>query len=53
MYYWMHKEYGHIVPENMLFADARELELDDVTDETSCEYGNFSLYYERTNMVVS
>ena len=52
MYYWMHKEYGHIVPENELFNDANELGYDDVTDPTSCEYGNYSLYYTRTNMRV-
>ena len=48
MYYWMHKEYGHIVPENRLMEDAIELQLDDVTDPTSCEYLNFSLYYAKT-----
>ena len=50
--YWMHKEYGHIVPESKLFEDAEELELDDITDPTSVEYLNFNLYYVKTNMRV-
>ena len=49
IYYWMHKEYGHIVPETELMQDACELQLDDITDPTSVEYGNFNLYYEKTN----
>jgi len=53
MYYWMHKEYGHIVPENKLWEDAEELGYDDITDPCSVEYGNFNLYYEKTNMVVN
>lgn len=52
MYYWMHKEYGHIVPENKLFNDACELGYDDVTDPTSCEYGNYELYYTKTKLRV-
>ena len=52
MYYWMHKEYGHLVPETDLMKDAQELELDDITDPCSVEYDNFSLYYERTEMTV-
>ena len=51
-YYWMHKEFGHIVPETELYADAEELQLDDITDPTSCEYLNFNLYYVKTNLVV-
>ncbi len=51
-YYWMHKEYGHIVPESQLMQDAIELELDDITDPTSVEYRNFKLYYEKTSLVV-
>lgn len=52
-YYWMHKEHGHLVPETRLYEDACELELDDITDPTSVEYLNFSLYYEKTNMIVT
>lgn len=48
-YYWMHKEYGHIIPETELMQDAIELELDDITDPTSVEYGNFNLYYTKLN----
>lgn len=51
-YYWMHKEYGHLVPETELYKDAEELGYDDITDPCSVEYGNFNLYYEKTNMVV-
>lgn len=51
-YYWMHKEFGHIVPETELFADAESLGYDDVTDPCSVEYGNFNLYYQKTNMAV-
>ena len=51
IYYWMHKEYGHLVPETHLMKDATELGLDDITDITSVEYGHFTLYYERTNYV--
>ena len=50
--YWMHKEYGHIVPESQLFIDAEELGYDDITDPTSVEYLNFNLYYTKTNMLV-
>ena len=52
VYYWMHKEYGHIVPETELFKDAEELGLDDITDPCSCEYLNYELYYAKTTMVV-
>lgn len=52
MYYWMHKEYGYIVPENKLWEDAEEMGYDDIIDPCSVEYGNFSLYYEKTNMAV-
>lgn len=52
VYYWMHKEYGHIVPETELFKDAEELGLDDITDPCSCEYLNYELYYTKTTMVV-
>ena len=51
-YYWMHKEYGHLVPENELMQDAIELELDDITDPTSVEYRNYNLYYTKTTMRV-
>ena len=53
MNYWMHKEYGHLVPENELMKDAQELELDDITDPCSIEYGNFNLYYEKTTYPVA
>lgn len=52
-YYWMHKEYGHLVLEIDLWKDAEELGYDDITDPCSCEYGNFNLYYEKTNMAVN
>ena len=51
-YYWMHKEYGHLIPESQLFQDADELGLDDVTDPCSVEYGNFDLYYTKTSYIV-
>ena len=51
-YYWMHKEYGHLIPEHLLYNDAEELGYDDITDPCSVEYGNFNLYYEKTNMTV-
>ena len=51
-YYWIHKEYGHIVPESKLMDDAIELELDDITDPCSVEYRNFKLYYTKTTLVV-
>ena len=50
--YWMHKEYGHLVPETELYKDAEELGYEDITDPCSAEYGNFNLYYEKTNMIV-
>lgn len=50
-YYWMHKEYGYLVPETDLYRDAEEMEYDDITDPTSCEYLNFNLYYEKTTMI--
>jgi hypothetical protein len=48
----MHKEFGHIVPETELYADAEELGYDDITDPTSCEYLNFSLHYIKTSWMV-
>ena len=51
-YYWMHKEYGHLVPETDLYKDAKELGYDDITDPTSVEYLNFNLYYQPTNWIV-
>lgn len=50
--YWMHKEYGYLIPESKLMEDAQELELDDITDPCSVEYGNFNLYYEKTACAV-
>lgn len=52
-HYWMHKEYGHLIPEDKLYEDAEELGYDDVTDPTSVEYLNYELYYCRTNYVVA
>lgn len=51
-YYWMHKEYGYLIPENELYNDAVAMEYDDITDPTSVEYRNFNLYYLKTNFVV-
>lgn len=51
-YYWMHKEYGYIIPESDLYHDAEEMGYDDVTDPTSVEYRNFNLYYEKTDWIV-
>lgn len=51
--YWMHKEYGHLIPESALYEDAEELGYDDIIDPCSVEYGNFNLYYEKTNMPVN
>ena len=48
-YYYMHKEYGHLVPETELMQDAIDLQLDDITDPLSVEYLNFDLYYEKTD----
>ena len=53
MYYWMHKEYGHLVTEKELFNDAVELGYDDITDPCSVEYLNFELYYVKTNLRVA
>ena len=51
-YYWMHKEFGYIIPETDLAKDAEEMGYDDVIDPCSVEYGNFNLYYEKTNLAV-
>lgn len=51
--YWMHKEYGYLVPETELYADACDMEYDDVTDPCSVEYGNFNLYYTKTTLPVA
>lgn len=51
IYYWMHKEYGYIIPEDRIMEDAMLSEYDDITDPTSCEYMNFNLYYTKTNMI--
>lgn len=51
-FYWMHKEYGYLVPETDLFTDAEEMGYDDIVDPCSCEYMNFNLYYAKTNMIV-
>jgi len=50
-YYWMHKEHGYIVAEDKLFEDAEVMGYDDITDPTSCEYLNFSLYYVKTHLI--
>ena len=52
-YYWMHKEYGYLVPESELMKDAEEMGFDDITDPCSVEYGNFNLYYEKTTYPVA
>lgn len=51
-YYWMHKEYGYIIPETELYTDADNMGYDDITDPLSVEYGNFNLYYCKTTMLV-
>lgn len=51
-YYWMHKEDGYIIPESRIMEDAFINMYDDITDPTSVEYGNFSLYYAKTNILV-
>lgn len=43
--YYMNKEYGNLVTLDQLFEDAEECGYDDITDPTSVEYLNFSLYY--------
>ena len=52
-YYWMHKEYGHLVKTEDLYEDACSLGYDDVTDPTSVEYLHFSLYYTPTKYRVA
>lgn len=51
-YYWMHREYGYLVPETDLYKDAEEMGYDDITDPTSCEYLNFNIRYVKTNYTV-
>lgn len=51
-YYWMHKEYGYIIPESELYVDAGNMGYDDITDPLSVEYCNFNLYYYKTTMLV-
>lgn len=51
--YWMHKEFGYLLTADELFADAEAMGYDDITDPCSAEYGNYNLYYQRTNMVVA
>lgn len=48
----MHKEYGYIIPESELYADADNMGYDDITDPLSVEYRNFNLYYCKTMMLV-
>ena len=50
--YWASKENGYLVPETELWKDAEEMGYDDITDPTSCEYGNFNLYYQPTTLKV-
>lgn len=50
--YWESKENGYLVPETELWKDAEEMGYDDITDPTSCEYGNFNLYYQPTTLKV-
>jgi hypothetical protein len=50
--YWESKEHGYLVPETELWEDAEQMGYDDIVDPTSCEYGNFKLYYQPTAFVV-
>lgn len=52
-YYWMNKMYGHLVEESKLYEDAEEFGYDDVIDPCSVEYGNWSLHYAKTNILVN
>ncbi len=48
MYYWMNKEHGYLVTDDEIYDDAVSMEYDDITDPTSVEYLNYSLYYTHT-----
>ena len=50
-YYYMNKEHGYLVAEWELYDDAMSMCYDDVTDPTSVEYLNFSLYYSKTRYI--
>lgn len=52
-YYWMNKEFGYIVPETDLYADALDQGYEDILDPCSVEYGNWSLHYAKTNIPVN
>lgn len=47
-FYYINKECGNLVRECEIFADAIDNGYDDITDPTSVEYGNYSLYYSLT-----
>lgn len=49
-YMWMHREHGYVVRESFLYEDALLMGYDDITDPTSVEYLNYSLYYVKTHL---
>ena len=49
--YWMNKEHGYLISERELFEDAETMGYEDITDPTSVEYNNFSLYYCKTHYI--
>ncbi len=51
-YYYMNKEYGHLLTARELYNDAVECGYDDIIDPTSVEYLNYSLHYSLTNYAV-
>ena len=51
-YYWMNKEHGYLVTEGVLYEDADAMGYEDITDPTSVEYLNYSIYYTKTNIIV-
>lgn len=46
--YYMNKECGNLVTREELYYDAMENGYDDITDQCSCEYGNYALHYTLT-----
>ena len=52
MYYYMNKECGNLVTWDEMWEEANELGYDDMTDPTSCEYGNWQLHYIATGYQV-
>lgn len=51
-YYYMNIECGNLVTADEIYEDALENGYDDITDPTSCEYGNYKLHYSKTNYPV-